>query len=306
MNQLVTVIMPCYREPLDYFNKAVDSVLQQTYQNIELLIILDDSQNLILKEAGENYKRRDARVSFHVNPTNLKLTKTLNRGIKLAHGDVIARLDADDIALKTRIATQMEYLNKYDLISSNFAFINEEGHVVRHRTFPSDSESIRKYLVKNADCMYHTTWLGRKETFEILHGYREIGPFEDYDFLLRGLHHKMSFFNCSEELNLYRVNAQGISSSNKVWQHLGSEYIREHYKNIENVTAEEIEKYINSQTGKEHAESYQEFYKYTSIFYQSKNSMEYYKNLLKYGPFLACCNYYGRKKVLNKLQEFFS
>lgn len=305
MNHLVTVLMPCYREPLDYFDRAVNSILQQTYKNIELLIILDDPQNLVLREAGENYQRKDSRVSFHVNPENLKLTKTLNRGIKIANGDVIARLDADDIALKTRISAQIKYVDEYDLISSNFALINEAGSIVRHRTFPSDHQSIYKYLIENADCMYHTTWLGRKETFEALHGYREIGPFEDYDFLLRGLSHNMKFYNCAEELNLYRINTQGISSNNKIWQHLGSEYIREHYKEIEKIGPLDIEKYINSATGKKHTESYQEFYKFVSIFYQSKNSTDYYKNLLRYGPFLACCNYYGRKKVLAKLRELF-
>ena len=68
MNHLVTVLMPCYRAPLDYFDRAVNSILQQTYKNIELLIILDDPQNLVLREAGENYQRKDSRVSFHVNP----------------------------------------------------------------------------------------------------------------------------------------------------------------------------------------------------------------------------------------------
>lgn len=109
----------------------------------------------------------------------------------------------------------------------------------------------------------------------------------------------------AEELNLYRVNTQGISSNNKIWQHLGSEYIREHYKDIEKISPIDIEKYINSETGKKHAKSYQEFYKFVSIFYQSKNSTDYYRNLLRYGLFLACCNYYGRKKVFAKLRELF-
>lgn len=60
----------------------------------------------------------------------------------------------------------------------------------------------------------------------------------------------MKFYNCAEELNLYRINTQGISSNNKIWQHLGSEYIREHYKEIEKIGPLDIENTLTPRQGK--------------------------------------------------------
>ena len=215
---MVSVIMPCYREPSHFFSAAVESILQQTYKNIELILILDDPDNIELEQLGNRYAKIDSRVHFYVNDKNLKLTATLNKGINLANGDVIARLDADDIALPARIEKQIGFIDEYDLISTNFAFINLEGNIIRHRTFPTDDTAIKEYLTKVADCMYHTTWLGKKATFTALNGYRDIGPFEDYDFLLRAVKRGMKFLNLKEELTHYRINTGGISYNNRIRQ----------------------------------------------------------------------------------------
>lgn len=302
---LVTVIMPCFNEPKEYLRHAADSILRQTYTNIEFLIILDNPTNNELMIEGGVIARSDSRVSFVVNPENLKLSKSLNRGLSLAKGEIIARLDADDIALPSRIETQMKYVNEYDLISTNFAFINEEGNTIRHRSFPSESDEVKDFLTQNADCMYHTTWLGKKSLFVELGGYREIGPFEDYDFLLRAVLKGKKLYNCKEELNLYRVNPHGISYQNKILQHLGSEYIREHYATIDSITKSEIEAYILSPLGLKHAEQYKKFCDVTSKFYSSSSISRYYAQLLLYGPYLALCNYYGRKKLLLRMKRFF-
>ena len=304
-NPLVTVIMPCFNEPESYLRCAADSILSQTYKSLELLIILDNPSNEKLKKIGGELEENDSRVTFVINPKNLKLTKTLNRGLCLAKGDIIARLDSDDIALPTRIERQMELIDKYDLISTNFAFINEDGNIIRHRSFPSESEEINNFLVHNADCMYHTTWLGKKSLFKDLGGYREIGPFEDYDFLLRAMLQGKKLYNCKEELNLYRVNHNGISYQHKLLQHLGSEYIRENYRNINQIEKSDIDTYISSFIGIKHAEQYKKFCRFTSKFYSSSNILQYYAQLLIYGPYLALFNYYGRRKLLLRSKKFF-
>lgn len=99
----------------------------------------------------------------------------------------------------------------------------------------------------------------KKETFFKLNGYREIGPFEDYDFLLRAIKMGLKLFNCPEELNYYRINTEGISYKNKIFQHLGSEYIRDNYTRINTITKEEIISYLKSSVGKTHAKEYKNF-----------------------------------------------
>ena len=226
----------------------------------------------------------------------------LNYAITLAKGDIIGRLDADDVASKNRFEEQIKYIGEYDIVSSNFAFINEMGNIIRHRVFPSEFVDVKKYLLNNADCMYHTTWLIKKNVYYKLKFYRDIGPFEDYDFLLRALKHNFRLYNHEKELNYYRLNPRGISSNNKILQHLGSEYIREHADEIERITKEDIDAYLSSEIGKEHAEAYKKFTYITSKFYSSKNTTEFYLRLLKYGWYIALFNYYGRKKIINKFK----
>jgi glycosyltransferase involved in cell wall biosynthesis len=305
INELISVIMPCYKEPDDYFKAAVDSILKQTYRNLELIIILDDPTNHNLLELGYSYTQKDSRVKFFVNERNQGLTATLNRGLKIAGGKIIARLDADDIALQDRFQEQIKYLDTYDLVSTNFAFINDKGKIIRHRIFPSNSVDVKRYLLEVADCMYHTTWMGKKYLFNELHGYREIGPFEDYDLLLRAVKHGFHLCNLKKELTYFRINTEGISCNNKICQHLGSEFIRMNADKIDLITSEDLKVYLNSNIGRKHLEEYKKFYHYTSKIYASSDIQEYYKKLLFYGPYLALFNYYGRLKIKQKIKMLF-
>lgn len=176
---LVSFIMPCYNEKKEYFRAAVESVLNQTYRNIELIIILDKPDNEILKKEAERFLTLDRRVRFYINEKNLGLVGTLNYGIKLVKGQIIARFDSDDIAHPDRIEKQIKYIDKYDIVSTNFAFISSNGEIIRHRVFPSSENEVKDYLLNNADCMYHTTWLIKEKVYEALSCYRNIGPFED-------------------------------------------------------------------------------------------------------------------------------
>ena len=300
-NRLVSVIMPCYNEKKEYFVEAVQSILNQSYKNIELIIILDKPDNEILMYEAENFARQDKRVRFYINEKNLGLVGTLNYGIGLVKGEIIARFDSDDIAHLKGIEKQIKYIDEYDIVSTNFAFISSKGKIIRHRVFPSTLEEVKNYLLKNADCMYHTTWMLKKEVYEILNCYRNIGPFEDYDLLLRSLKAGFKLINLKEELNYVRVNPIGISYTNKVLQHLGSEYLRENYHNIDKINGEAIKNYLKSPVGKKHTEEYIDFYRLTSKIYGSKNRLEYCFRLLIYGSYLAVFNYYGRRKINLKI-----
>ena len=303
-NYLVSVIMPCYNEKKEHFIEAIESILKQTYKNLELMIILDNPENDLLKEIALEFTDFDDRVKFYINDKNLGLVGTLNRGVSLASGDIIVRLDSDDIAKSNRIEEQIKYIDKYDIVSSNFAFISNFGVVIRHRKFPSDCNEIEIYLKTRADCMYHTTWMLKKSIYYKLGLYRNIGPFEDYDFLLRALSRKLKLYNHKMELNYVRINPIGISYNNKVLQHLGSEYLRENYYRINSIEENDIKNYINSELGKKRANEYIKFYKITTKVYSSKNLFIYYFRLILYGPYLAVTNYYGRKKVWVRIKSY--
>lgn len=103
---LVSVLLPVYNAQL-FLAKAIESVLAQTYTHFELLIIndgsTDDSERIILSYA-------DPRIRYIKNEHNLQLIATLNKGIALALGEYIARMDADDVCMPTRLQHQVHYM----------------------------------------------------------------------------------------------------------------------------------------------------------------------------------------------------
>ena len=108
---LVSVLIPCYNCE-KYVEEAVMSIIEQSYSNLEILVIDDgstDNTGSILQELAQ----KDSRIRYIKNETNLKLIRTLNKGIDLCRGKYIARMDADDISLPTRIVKQVNFLEKH-------------------------------------------------------------------------------------------------------------------------------------------------------------------------------------------------
>ena len=92
--KLVSVIIPYFKK-IRYINKAINSVLEQTYKNFEVIIIYDD-ENLEDLKAVNNIKKKDKRIKVIVNKKNLGAGYSRNKGIKISKGNIIAFLDADD------------------------------------------------------------------------------------------------------------------------------------------------------------------------------------------------------------------
>ena len=101
---LITVLMPVYNGE-KYLQQAIESILKQTFTDFEFLIIndgsTDNSENIIL-----SYD--DSRIRYIKNEENLRLIRTLNKGIELAKGKYIARMDCDDISLPYRFEKQLK------------------------------------------------------------------------------------------------------------------------------------------------------------------------------------------------------
>ena len=129
---LISVILPAYNAER-FLNKAIDSILAQTYTNFELIILNDGStdrtESIIL-----SYK--DPRIRYVKNESNLKLIKTLNKGIDLARGKYIARMDADDISLPTRFEKEIEYMESHPTcgVVSVLPFVMREDGKILHKS----------------------------------------------------------------------------------------------------------------------------------------------------------------------------
>ena len=107
-SDLVSVVMSAYNSESS-IAESIESILNQSYQNIEFLII-DDCSTDRTADVIESYLEKNKNIKFTKNKTNLGLTKSLNILIKKSSGQYIARQDADDISLHHRVQEQMQLL----------------------------------------------------------------------------------------------------------------------------------------------------------------------------------------------------
>ena len=255
---MISVIMSTYKESEPQLRQSIESILNQTYEDFEYIIILDCPENKLHKTIIESYKEKDSRIRFYINEKNLGLTDSLNKGIQLAAGEFIARMDADDISLPNRFANQLKYIqdNDYDLIGGITQMIDEDGDLIYSiQKVPTDYKKIKKIL-GYGQCIAHPTWFGRKVVFKALNGYRKIPLCEDYDFTLRAVLKGYKISNLNKVVLKYRMTKNSISRQNLFEQYLYMTYITKQYK-LGNVTDIEIaKKYVESKNDLNESKKY--------------------------------------------------
>lgn len=263
---MISVLMSTYREPIAYISLSVDSILKQTYEDIELILVVDDPANKELINYLKSIEAKDTRVKLLINDTNLGLTGSLNRALSIANGEFVARMDADDISDKQRFDLQLSFLenNNLDLVGCNVQDMDEEGNISgKVSIFPRNHSQIVKETKYNSP-LAHPTWIGKKEVFDHLNGYQEIDACEDYDFLVRAILSGFKLGNFQEPLLKYRINSSGISSTKKAKQKAALFLIRKNYRSGRSTTEEEYEQYMRSDAGKKKIQDLDKYYKKTS------------------------------------------
>lgn len=181
---LVSVIMPTYNVK-QYVGEAVESILNQTYENLEFVIV-DDGSTDGTYEILIEYAKKDSRIKLYRNDTNKKICYTLNRGFELSSGKLILRMDGDDISTPNRLEILYEFLKEnpsVDLVGSNVVGINEKGEVIGQHYFLHTDRYIRRCHKYKSGVSHF--WLAKRKVYDVLQGYRNVPSCEDYDFLLR-------------------------------------------------------------------------------------------------------------------------
>lgn len=175
---LVSVLMPAYNAQ-DFIGSAIESVLNQTYANFELLIINDCSTDQTAKVIA-NYT--DKRITVITHTKNQGLSPTLNEGLAVAKGSLIARLDADDIAYPTRLAEQVRCFVEeptLGLVSSWTAVINQTGKVTGYAKWIFTPEALY-YLLHFRNCLTHSSIMLKRSVALAAGGYT-LAQAEDQD-----------------------------------------------------------------------------------------------------------------------------
>lgn len=211
---LISVILPLYNEPENLARQAIESILTQTYNKLEIILLLDNPDNDTLKGLLAEYAQKDKRVVTAINEQNKGLPDTLNRGIDLATGDFIARMDGDDISTPDRLEKQLAYMQTHpitDLLGSDAFAINEEGECIGEYHKLATDFSQKKMLRHITINLIHPTWFGRSELFKRCR-YRNFAHCEDYDFMIRSYALGYHFYNLKEKLLYYRIQQTSLQS----------------------------------------------------------------------------------------------
>ena len=155
----VSVIMATYKTPEQYLRTSIESILNQTYKNIELIIICDGAEEDY--NIANTYD--DKRIKCILNEKNMGLPYCLNKAISLSTGEYIARMDSDDISCDYRIEEQVRFLNTNPDIDvcgmQAMCFGKKQGIL---STFANDPESITIQLMYEC-CIVHPTTMWRKK-----------------------------------------------------------------------------------------------------------------------------------------------
>jgi glycosyltransferase involved in cell wall biosynthesis len=211
----VSVIMPIYNAQ-KFLKEAIDSILNQTFKDFELLLINDgsiDKSKIII----EQY-RHDPRIKiFHKK--NEGITKTLNFGLAHSLGRYIARMDADDISMSERLELQVDFLDKnreVGLLGTRFKSITEDGKFIENLDVELTNKELQEMLLKS--CRFgHPTVMIRRTALEMVGPYDEsmwANTVEDYDLWLR-IAEKFEIANLPQYLLYYRINSNSITQTKK-------------------------------------------------------------------------------------------
>ncbi len=178
-----TVLMPVYNG-LPFLAEAVGSILRQTFMDFSLLIVDDGSTD----GSGEFLEHLDdARVRI-VHQTHAGLGAALNMGLAMCETEFLARMDADDVALPDRIATQLNFLSQHrevGAVGSQIAYLGLLGRTGFSPRLPCDHETIYADLLCVRHALCHASIVCRTALLKQIGGYRIMGCGEDWDMMLR-------------------------------------------------------------------------------------------------------------------------
>ena len=213
-----------------YLPGAIESILGQSLQDFELIIIDDHSADET-PEALANYIQRDSRIRVIRNERNVGVARSLNRGIEVARGELIARMDSDDISLPERFDKQVAFLDAHPevgVLGTQTLFIDESGQLFRQAEWekPTSHNSLVWQLFY-ATPICHPSVMMRTECLRSVGGYSPDYPNEDMQLWTRmALTTKLA--NLDDILLHYRMPPEELIQKLSYWepqvQRVGREY----------------------------------------------------------------------------------
>lgn len=218
---LVSVLMPVFKANPHFLEQSVESILSQTYSEIELIIIIDpynsdvDYPTFGVLEQFED----DHRLRLVQNKRRLGVVGSMNKGIRLARGEFLGRMDSDDVSAPTRIEEQVDWLlgKGLDLVGCWSYVIDDNGKILGCLNPPCEWSAIRRYLLLQSPFINSSVLFSK-------HLINTIGPFnqnfelsEDYEFYLRACSKGFMGANIPMHLHYLREHSDSMIRG-KMWK----------------------------------------------------------------------------------------
>lgn len=214
----ISVIMPAYNTE-KYISTAIESILQQTFEDFEFIIIDDASTDRTYDIICSYHDKRIIRIRNHIN---LGVAACINIGLSIASSEYIARMDSDDISKPERFQKQIEFMNansNLGISGTHMAVIDDEGRLIKEHHKKIGDETIKISLFFGHTSLAHPSIIIRKRIID-MHHLRYDTAFqyaEDYDLYCRA----SSFIvldNYPECLVQYRVHQDSVSQTHRQQQ----------------------------------------------------------------------------------------
>ena len=206
---LVSIIMPYYKKEL-YLEQSIKSILNQTYQNFEIILINDDSEN---KNFISKFSRLDNRIRLVHNENNLGAGLSRNRGLELSNGEYIAFCDCDDLWKNNKIELQLECMKRLNITFSftSYDIIDENNNFIRFRKAPS---YVNFKKLRNSCDIGLSTVMVRNDIFKNAeYRFANLKTKEDYVLWLKLAKDKIEMKSIQENLSNWRKSKNSLSSS---------------------------------------------------------------------------------------------
>ena len=226
----ISVLMSIYSETERQIRESIDSILNQTQNNFEFIIVCDNpTRKDEVKHILETYS--DKRIKLLQNDKNIGLALSMNKAASVSTAPVIARMDADDIALDTRFEKEYHILeeNKVDIVFTDFSYIDERSCRIKGKkhlfAVEIEGDVPSHVIALKPNLVHHPTVMMKKDIFDRVGGYRDFPCSQDVDLWYRMQEAGAKFYLLREILLLYRITPKSITNSKFYLQQLTVHYI---------------------------------------------------------------------------------
>lgn len=245
MESMVSIIVLCYNHE-KYVKSCIDSILSQSYDNIEVIIIDNNSSDRsreIIEENIETLKMKFSRVVYECNNTNVGIPKAFNQGVKIARGDYIKEIASDDFLTSDSIEKLVAFFMKnesYAFIVGNGYIVNQDacfdktsvytGNKMLYETVPDFSGDYFNRLIMRDNIAAPAVMI-KKDSFIKYGFYDEDLPFEDWDFWLNIISKSGTCGFCNILVVYYRKNINSATTFSKEDKDLENKFLRYYTNN---------------------------------------------------------------------------